>query len=108
MKKLFIKLLKIVGITLLILLTVLLILIFFTGPNLPDNTDTIIDNVINSELPELVKGKSVHTDNCLGCGHCEAVCPNGAISIKFEEKINIDEVMKEIIQRYEKIVDISG
>ena len=65
MKKLLIKLLKIFGITLLILLTVLIILIFFTGPELPDNTDTIIDNVINSDLPELVKGKSgyVISDN---------------------------------------------
>ncbi len=29
------------------------------GPKLPDDTDTIIDNVINSKLPEFVKGKSV-------------------------------------------------
>jgi len=65
MKKLLIKLLKIFGITLLILLTGLIILIFFTGPKLPDNTDTIIDNVINSKLPEFVKGKSgyVVSDN---------------------------------------------
>ena len=32
--------------------------LFFTGPKLPANTDTIIENVINTELPELVKGKS--------------------------------------------------
>ena len=65
MKKLLIKLLKIFGITLLILLTGFIILIFFTGPKLPDNTDTIIDNVINSKLPEFVKGKSgyVISDN---------------------------------------------
>ncbi len=65
MKKLLIKLLKIFGITLLILLTGFIILIFFTGPKLPDNTDTIIDNVTNSELPEFVKGKSgyVISDN---------------------------------------------
>ena len=65
MKKLLIKLLKIFGITLLILLTGLIILIFFTGPKLPDNTDTMIDNVINSKLPEFVKGKSgyVISDN---------------------------------------------
>ena len=65
MKKLLFKLLKIFGITLLILLTGIIILIFFTGPKLPDNTDTIIDNVINSELPEFVKGKSgyVVSDN---------------------------------------------
>ena len=65
MKNLLIKLLKIFGITLLILLTGFIILIFFTGPKLPDNTDTIIDNVINSKLPEFVKGKSgyVISDN---------------------------------------------
>ncbi len=57
---------------------------------------------------KLVKGKSMHTENCIGCGHCETVCPNGAISITFDENMNIDEVMDEIIQRYEKIVDISG
>ena len=32
--------------------------IFFIGPKLPANTDTIIENVINTELPEFVKGKS--------------------------------------------------
>ena len=65
MKKLLIKLLKILGITLLFLLTGIIILIFFTGPKLPDNTDRIIDNVINSKLPEFVKGKSgyVVSDN---------------------------------------------
>jgi len=65
MKKLLFKLLKIFGITLLILLTGIIILIFFTGPKLPDNTDMIIDNVMNSELPEFVKGKSgyVVSDN---------------------------------------------
>lgn len=57
---------------------------------------------------KMVKGKSVHTEDCLGCGHCETVCPNDAISIIFDENMNIDEVMDEIIQRYEKIVDISG
>ena len=57
---------------------------------------------------KMVKGKAVHTGDCLGCGHCEAACPNDAISITFDENMNIDEVMDEIIQRYEKIVDISG
>ena len=50
--------LKIFGITLLILLTGIIILIFFTGPKLPSNTDTIIESVINTELPEFVKGNS--------------------------------------------------
>ncbi|MFW9948753.1 MAG: ATP-binding protein [Candidatus Thorarchaeota archaeon] len=57
---------------------------------------------------KVVNEKSVHTESCLGCGHCEAVCPNNAITIKFDENLNIDEVIKGIINRYEKIVDISG
>ncbi len=57
---------------------------------------------------KMVKGKAVHTENCLACGQCEVVCPNKAISIKFDENMNIDEVMDDIVERYEKIVDISG
>jgi UDP-glucose 4-epimerase len=57
---------------------------------------------------KMVKGKAVHTKNCLVCGHCEMICPNKAISINFAENKNIDDVMDNIIQRYEKIVDISG
>ena len=57
---------------------------------------------------ENVNGKSVHTDNCLLCGRCEQVCPEGAISINFDEKYDPDEIIDEIIQRYEKVVDISG
>jgi len=65
MKKLLIKLLKILGITLLILLIGFIILIFFTGPKLPDNTDAIIEKVLNSKIPEFVKGESgyVVSDN---------------------------------------------
>jgi formate hydrogenlyase subunit 6/NADH:ubiquinone oxidoreductase subunit I len=57
---------------------------------------------------KMVKGKAVHTDNCLGCGHCETVCPKGAISTVFDENVDVNEVVDEIIERYEKIVDISG
>ena len=57
---------------------------------------------------KVVNGKSAHTDKCIACGNCEAVCPNGAISINFDENKDIDEVINEIIKRYEKIVDISG
>jgi ferredoxin len=56
----------------------------------------------------MVKGKSVHTDNCIGCGQCEVACPNDAISIKFDENMDIDDVIDGIIKRYEKLVDISG
>jgi len=58
MKILLFRLLKICGIALLFLLIGLIVFIFFTGPKLPANTDTIIENVINTELPEFVKGKS--------------------------------------------------
>ena len=57
---------------------------------------------------KMVKSKTFHTDKCIACGNCEAVCPNGAISINFDENKNIDDVMDKIIKRYEKIVDISG
>jgi formate hydrogenlyase subunit 6/NADH:ubiquinone oxidoreductase subunit I len=57
---------------------------------------------------KMVKGKATHTDNCIACGRCEEVCPNDAISTVFDENTDIDEVVDEIIERYEKIVDISG
>ena len=65
MKKLIIKFGKIFGISLSILITGLIILIFFTGPKLPTNTDMIINKVINNPLPEFVKGESgyVISDN---------------------------------------------
>ncbi|MFW9951785.1 MAG: 4Fe-4S binding protein [Candidatus Thorarchaeota archaeon] len=56
----------------------------------------------------LKNGKAVHTDKCIACGNCEAVCPNGAIFINFDENKNIDDVIDDIIKRYENIVDISG
>lgn len=57
---------------------------------------------------KMVKGKSLHTDNCIGCGHCEIACLEGAISTVFDENMDINKVLKDIIDRYEKIVDISG
>jgi len=58
MKQWILKLLKIIGITLTVFLAGLIILIFFTGPKLPENADSIIDQVLDSTIPELVKGKS--------------------------------------------------
>jgi heterodisulfide reductase subunit A-like polyferredoxin len=57
---------------------------------------------------KMVNDKSVHTEDCIGCGHCVEVCPQDAISLNFDENTDIDEVVDEIIERYEKIVDISG
>ncbi len=57
---------------------------------------------------KLVKGKAVTTEDCIGCGQCELVCPTDAISTNFDDNVDIDEVLDEIIERYEKIVDISG
>jgi len=57
---------------------------------------------------KMVNGKAVITEDCIGCGHCVEVCPQDAISLNFDENTDIDEVVDEIIERYEKIVDISG
>ncbi len=57
---------------------------------------------------KMVNGKSVHTDNCLLCGRCETVCPEKAISMTFDDPSILDDVMGDIIKRYDKIVDISG
>ena len=58
MKLLIFRLLILCGITLLIILIWLIVYIFFTRPNLPANTDAIIKIVLNTELPEFVKGKT--------------------------------------------------
>lgn len=43
---------------LLIFLATVLIFIFMAGPKLPPDTDAIIDEVINSELPEMIVGET--------------------------------------------------
>jgi UDP-glucose 4-epimerase len=58
---------------------------------------------------KLKNGKPVvNQENCTGCGNCENQCPTSAISTNFDDNVDIEEVVEEIIERYEKIVDISG
>jgi len=45
----------------------------------------------------------VNQDRCLGCGRCEQVCPNGAITISLDDPKRIEE----LICRIEKSVDVS-
>ncbi len=62
-KKLIFKVLKVL---LLIFITIFIsatIYIFFTGPKLPENTDQIVKEVINSPIPEFVKGKTGFVKN---------------------------------------------
>ncbi len=65
MRNLIFRLLKICGIALLVLLIGLTTFIYFTVPKLDANIDSTIENIINSEIPELVKGVSgyVTSDN---------------------------------------------
>lgn len=56
--KIFKKLLKYIIIGLLILILAISVYIFTSGPNLPDETDKIIDKVLSEPLPELIQGNS--------------------------------------------------
>jgi len=57
------KALKILGIGILVLVIGLIAYIFLTTPKLPKNTGLIIDEVLNSEIPEFVKGETGHVIN---------------------------------------------
>lgn len=48
--------LKILGIVLLIVIIGSVGLVYLTGPKLPTRADAIIDDVLRSDVPELVKG----------------------------------------------------
>jgi len=52
------KIIKVVAIITVLINVGLFMFLFLAGPKLPDNTDFVIEEVINSELPEYVKGKS--------------------------------------------------
>ncbi|MGD8781601.1 MAG: alpha/beta hydrolase [Ignavibacteria bacterium] len=59
MKKTF----KIIGIVIFTLVIGCISYIYLSVPKLPDNSDAIIENVLNSEIPEFVKGKSGYITN---------------------------------------------
>ena len=63
MKKTIHKLFKILGFTLISFIFLIFIFIFFTGPGLSGNTDEIVNKVINSELPEFIKGEASFIKN---------------------------------------------
>lgn len=48
----------IVIITILVLIIALLVYMYFSGPSLPSETDSIIEHVINGETPNLIVGKT--------------------------------------------------
>lgn len=58
MKNILLKILKIIGSLLLILVVGLLIAVYFTGPALPENTDIVIENVLKNEPKEYVNGEA--------------------------------------------------
>lgn len=57
------KIIKIIGIGILLLLIGVITYVFFSVPKLPDNSDAIIEDVLNSEVPEFVKGQTGYITN---------------------------------------------
>jgi pimeloyl-ACP methyl ester carboxylesterase len=56
--RLFLKILKIVGILIVALLIIVSAAIYFSGPQLPEDIDKTIDDVQQSDLPEFLKGET--------------------------------------------------
>ena len=56
--KVLLKVLKITGIFIVAVVFIAGALIYFSGPKLPDDIDKRIDEIIKSDLPELLKGKT--------------------------------------------------
>ena len=44
----------------------------------------------------MIDGIAHITDRCLGCGRCVEACPNGAITISFNESNDIDALIEEL------------
>lgn len=63
MQKIVIKVLKVLAIFFLAIIILAVVYIFFTGPKLPENTGSIVSEVINSPITEFVKGKTGFVKN---------------------------------------------
>ena len=57
------KILLAIGILIVLGVAILAIYIHQTGPPLPSNTDEIISQVLESELPEIVSGKTGYAES---------------------------------------------
>ncbi len=57
------KILKIIGFVILTLLIGVLSYIYLSVPKLPNNSEVIIEDILNSEVPELIKGKTGYIVN---------------------------------------------
>ena len=56
--KLFLKILKIGGVFIVAVLVIVSTALYFSGPQLPDSIDETIDGVLQSDLPEFLKGNT--------------------------------------------------
>jgi len=56
--KLFLKILKIMGVFIAAILVIVSAAIYFSGPQLPGDIDKTIDGVLQSDLPEFLKGET--------------------------------------------------
>jgi len=45
----------------------------------------------------MIDGKAVvNQDNCLGCGRCESMCPQEAVSITITDTSYVDKLIKDL------------
>lgn len=61
------------------ILAVASVYIYFSGPELPPDTEEIIEQVMESELPELIKGKTGYAENGGVSIWYESIDPPGAV-----------------------------